>query len=513
MIAGKFFGEDFWKAVAETIGAQYYAVRAMAEAGFDVAVDGMLLDLPEYVQLFGMHNLEMVRSLFGPFDPLFVRFDCPLEELRRRNLQRGDRGEFQSEQQAALMTKDPPADLVIDTMTVFPDEAAAMILDASGLPFRAGTKEEDRAALLGEILAPLSVRVLPGIGREDLSRSPGRIETEAVAPDPETAERAAGELSARGYTRTETRQTDAVLLARRRGDTVTELCRITVSPDPDKLLPFDRLSPRIGQLVRVRVDRPAGSAHPEHPGLIYPISYGCLPGTLAADGEEIDAYLAGFRRSPGAGEEVVGTVAAVVHRADDREEKLIVTPPNVFLSGEELSKAVRFTEQYFLSSLLLPERGTEKSCGSIVFRRTENGPEILLLRQGPASGAWTFPKGHMKEGEFPLDTALREAGEEVGLEELHPVRCSDKFPDSSPFASESSPGLWMRCESYPLASGRKKDVLYFLSEAPAGWEPVFRDGEIDKAAWVKKDDDLSPYRLNAQRAAILREAAEKAEEE
>ena len=133
MIAGRFFGENFWLAVARTIGAQYVAVRAMAAAGFDVAVDGMLLDLPEYRELFGMSNADMVRTLFGPYDPLFVRFDCPLEELRRRNVARGDRGEFQSDDQALRMTKDPPADLVIDAMTVFPDEAAATILEAAGL--------------------------------------------------------------------------------------------------------------------------------------------------------------------------------------------------------------------------------------------------------------------------------------------------------------------------------------------------------------------------------------------
>ena len=107
MVDGKFFRQDFWGEVARTIGAQYYAVRAMAEAGFDVAVDGMLLDLPEYREHFGKSNLELIRTLFEPFDPLLVRFDCPLEELRRRNLIRGDRGEFQSEEQARLMTKDP----------------------------------------------------------------------------------------------------------------------------------------------------------------------------------------------------------------------------------------------------------------------------------------------------------------------------------------------------------------------------------------------------------------------
>ncbi|MBQ4192647.1 MAG: hypothetical protein II650_00190, partial [Clostridia bacterium] len=48
MISGRFFARDYWREVARTIGAQYYAVRGMAEAGLDVVIDGMGLDLPEY---------------------------------------------------------------------------------------------------------------------------------------------------------------------------------------------------------------------------------------------------------------------------------------------------------------------------------------------------------------------------------------------------------------------------------------------------------------------------------
>lgn len=43
-----------------------------------------------------------------------------------------------------------------------------------------------------------------------------------------------------------------------------------------------------GDLV---IDRPQGSAHPRYPDIIYPLDYGYLAGTTAADGEGIDVWV------------------------------------------------------------------------------------------------------------------------------------------------------------------------------------------------------------------------------
>jgi inorganic pyrophosphatase len=39
------------------------------------------------------------------------------------------------------------------------------------------------------------------------------------------------------------------------------------------------------------VDRPKGSRHPKRPEAIYPVDYGYLKGTTAADGEGIDVWV------------------------------------------------------------------------------------------------------------------------------------------------------------------------------------------------------------------------------
>jgi inorganic pyrophosphatase len=42
---------------------------------------------------------------------------------------------------------------------------------------------------------------------------------------------------------------------------------------------------------RVLVERPAGSAHPRYPALIYPLDYGCLESSRASDGDPVDVWL------------------------------------------------------------------------------------------------------------------------------------------------------------------------------------------------------------------------------
>jgi inorganic pyrophosphatase len=48
----------------------------------------------------------------------------------------------------------------------------------------------------------------------------------------------------------------------------------------------------IGRNVRIKIDRPLGSRHPEH-GFISPVNDGYLPDTQAPDGQELDAYVLG----------------------------------------------------------------------------------------------------------------------------------------------------------------------------------------------------------------------------
>lgn len=104
----------------------------------------------------------------------------------------------------------------------------------------------------------------------------------------------------------------------------------------------------LGKTVRVIVDRPLGSTHPKHKNIVYSVNYGYVPGIIAPDGEEQDAYILGVN-TPVA--EYTGRVIAIIHRFDDNEEKWVVAPEGVTFSKEEIRRLVAFQEQYFQTEI------------------------------------------------------------------------------------------------------------------------------------------------------------------
>ena len=56
----------------------------------------------------------------------------------------------------------------------------------------------------------------------------------------------------------------------------------------------------------------------------------------------------------------------------------------------------------------------EKSCGAVIFRKAEEGWNVLLIRHTRGRHI-SFPKGHVEPGETESQTAEREILEETGL--------------------------------------------------------------------------------------------------
>lgn len=96
--------------------------------------------------------------------------------------------------------------------------------------------------------------------------------------------------------------------------------------------------------VKVIVDRPLGSRHPEYGDIVYTVNYGYVEGIIAPDGEEQDAYILGVNEPV---KTFFGKVIAVIHRNDDVEEKWVVAPEGINFSKEEIERAVHFQEKYF----------------------------------------------------------------------------------------------------------------------------------------------------------------------
>ena len=106
----------------------------------------------------------------------------------------------------------------------------------------------------------------------------------------------------------------------------------------------------LGKIVKVIVDRPLGSHHPNYEDLVYPVNYGYVEGTIAPDGEEQDAYILGINEPIG---EYEGKIIAIVHRLNDIEDKWVVAPKGAHYTKEEIAKQIEFQEKFFKSEIIM----------------------------------------------------------------------------------------------------------------------------------------------------------------
>ena len=105
-----------------------------------------------------------------------------------------------------------------------------------------------------------------------------------------------------------------------------------------------------GPIVTVIVDRPMGSYHPEFPDMYYPVNYGYIEGTMAADGEEEDAYILGVQEPVS---EFTGKLIAIIKRKNDIEHKWVVVPEGVVFSRDKIAELTHFQEQFFETEINL----------------------------------------------------------------------------------------------------------------------------------------------------------------
>ena len=98
------------------------------------------------------------------------------------------------------------------------------------------------------------------------------------------------------------------------------------------------------RIFKVIVDRPAGTCHPKHHDLYYPLNYGYIPDLFAGDGEEQDAYILGVDEPL---DDFEGELVAVIHRRNDNEDKWVIAPRGRRYSEAEIKEQVYFQEKYF----------------------------------------------------------------------------------------------------------------------------------------------------------------------
>lgn len=111
---------------------------------------------------------------------------------------------------------------------------------------------------------------------------------------------------------------------------------------------FTKSTDYLGKTVTIKVDRQLGSKHPKH-DFVYELNYGFVPNTVAPDGEELDAYVLGIDTPV---ETFTGQCIAVIHRTNDDDDKLIITPEGKEFSDDEIRALTHFQEQFFKSEIV-----------------------------------------------------------------------------------------------------------------------------------------------------------------
>jgi len=170
----------------------------------------------------------------------------------------------------------------------------------------------------------------------------------------------------------------------------------------------------LGQIVRIVIDRPLGSRHPRDPELWYPLNYGYVPGTTSGAGAPIDAYLLGVY-APVA--EAEGRVIAVIRRADDVEDKLVVASPGAGYTADQIAALVAFQERFFASRVILAHPERARLLAAVHVFLVRDGQVLLLRRYGTGyeDGNYSVPAGHLDGGEPVRAAAMREVAEEAGV--------------------------------------------------------------------------------------------------
>jgi len=133
---------------------------------------------------------------------------------------------------------------------------------------------------------------------------------------------------------------------------------------------------------------------------------------------------------------------------------------------------------------------TATSAGGIVIRYEEGIPQLVVgsRRREPDGVTWTLPKGTPQPGETAEQTAIREVGEETGLE----VRITGPL-DS--------------IEYWFVQRGTRihKTVHYFLM-VPTGGDLARHDHEFDQVRWLPFSEAPTVLTFETERALVAHAA-------
>jgi 8-oxo-dGTP pyrophosphatase MutT (NUDIX family) len=130
---------------------------------------------------------------------------------------------------------------------------------------------------------------------------------------------------------------------------------------------------------------------------------------------------------------------------------------------------------------------TATSAGGIVVRYEDAVPSLVLgmRRRERDRVTWTLPKGTPMTGETAEETAIREVGEETGLQ----VRITDRLPSIHYTFVQRGTRIY-------------KTVHYFLME-PIGGDLAGHDQEFEEVRWTRFEDAADLLAFETERNLVF----------
>lgn len=232
----------------------------------------------------------------------------------------------------------------------------------------------------------------------------------------------------------------------------------------------------LGKLIRLDITEPVGTASPD--GFIYRLNQG-IPTKKFNISSPITGVLVLGIDSPV--KHFDGRVIATLVFEDNGEQKLIASPKSKRLIDCEIRDKIQFiirNRPYTLNCYY------ERSCGAVIYRIINNEVRYLLIKNRRSSN-WSFPKGHMEDGETAEQTAKREVLEETGMR----IRIIDGFSSNS---------------RYTIQNRIQKTVQIFVANTDDTQTKIQHE-EIEDYTWLPYERALNGLKFDNDKT-ILTEA-------
>ncbi|MDF2872211.1 MAG: chemotaxis protein [Anaerocolumna sp.] len=123
MIGERYLHEHYWKYLGDVIIMMYHTAKLFSDLGKNVIIDGILVEQPEL-----RPHYEQMKNILKDNPLEIVEVYCPLEICRKRNLERGNRYEQQSDEQYEIMAADIKYSCRVDTHKQTSEECSESII-------------------------------------------------------------------------------------------------------------------------------------------------------------------------------------------------------------------------------------------------------------------------------------------------------------------------------------------------------------------------------------------------